>query len=401
MQAINTHVAGVDVHKEILVITVLVGEAHQEPSAHLLRTSTFTDDLRRCGEKLLELGVTDVPMESTGIYWKPVYNVWHRLGLKITLANAHHLKRVPGRKTDVSDSHWIAILMRNGLIRSSFIPEEEFQQLRALNRHRIYLMRDLTRVKNRVQKVLEDGNIKIGSVLSDVFGVGCLAVLRAIAQGQTAAKALTNCLTEVHCFQIERYLGQFDELEDHVRKLDAEITRRMEKYSQLIERLDEIPGIDIRSAQGIIAEATAHMDAFQHDRNFAAWAGVAPGNNQSARKRRKAPARKGNPTLKGLLVQAAKSAVRKKDSYYQAKHTRLILQTGSKNKATVAIANRIARVIYHLIKDPDRRFTDLTKSRVLSTDYQIKRKIAQLRQLGVEVRLQSDGVVTVKTQPTI
>lgn len=302
METLFTRVAGVDVHKEILVITTLVGEGtHVEQRT--LQCSTLTEDLDKCGRELVKLGVTDVAMESTGIYWKPVYNVWKKLGLRITLGNAQHIKNVPGRKTDVSDSEWIARLHRNGLIRPSFIPEEEFQQLRALNRHRIHLGSDLTRVKNRVQKVLEDGNVKLGSMLSNVFGVAGISVLRAIGEGTKDAdvlleliqtnvkknreeirKSLTNCLNDVHCFQIKEYLVQFDQLQASIDWLSAQIGHRMVKYSDLVERLDEIPGIDRRAAEIILAEATVNVDTFKEDRNFAAWAGVAPGNKQSAKK---------------------------------------------------------------------------------------------------------------------
>ncbi len=305
MQPLLTHVAGVDVHKDLLVITVLIGELSESPQLHRLRSGTMTDDLQRSGEQLINLGVKHVAMESSGIYWKPVYNIWKRLGIIVTLGNAYHIKNVPGRKTDISDSEWIAMLHRCGLIHGSFIPDEEFQQFRALTRHRSYLTCDLTRVKNRVQKILEDGNIKLASVISDVFGVGGMAVLRAIGQGNTDAaqltdciqtnvkkskeeikKSLTNCFTEVHVFQVQEYLRQYDGLQESLMRVTREIDTRMQKYSDIIERLDEVPGIDRITAQGILAEATNNMGAFQEDRRFAAWAGVVPGNHQSAGKKK-------------------------------------------------------------------------------------------------------------------
>lgn len=182
LQALKTHVAGVDVHKEILAITVLIGLPDEEPRAVHLECSTFTDDLMACGIKMKELGVTDVAMESTGVYWKPVFNVWDKLGLKVIVGNASHIKNVPGRKTDINDSQWIAELHRYGLIRASFIPDGEFQRMRLLSRHRTNLTEDLARVKNRIQRVLEDGNIKLGSVVSDVFGVSGIQVLDLIAE---------------------------------------------------------------------------------------------------------------------------------------------------------------------------------------------------------------------------
>ncbi|MCB9025606.1 MAG: transposase [Bdellovibrionaceae bacterium] len=195
MQALRTHVAGVDVHKKILAITVLRGKADQEPEALQFECDTFTEDLMACGQKLLELGVRDVAMESTGVYWKPVHNVWTPMGIRLAVAQAAHVKNVPGRKTDMNDSHWLAELHRFGLIRPSMIPEEEFQQMRLLSRHRTNLVADMGRIKNRVQKVLEDGNVKYGSIVSDVFGKSGLNILRAIADGFTDADYLTSQIT--------------------------------------------------------------------------------------------------------------------------------------------------------------------------------------------------------------
>ena len=175
-------VGGVDVHKELITVTVLRGEAHEQPEVIQFESATFTESLVACGQKLLDLGVTEVALESTGVYWKPVYNVWDPMGITVTVGNARHIKNVPGRKTDMNDSHWIAQLHRFGLIRASFIPSSEFQKMRLLSRHRTNLMRDMARLKNRVQKVLEDGNIKYGSVVSDVFGAAGLKVLRLIAR---------------------------------------------------------------------------------------------------------------------------------------------------------------------------------------------------------------------------
>jgi transposase len=304
MQAMKTHVAGVDVHKDILAITVLVGAPDQEPVATQFECATFTDDLMGCGLKMKELGVTDVAMESTGIYWKPVFNVWDKLGLRVIVGNASHIKNVPGRKTDMNDSRWIAELHRFGLIRASFIPDGEFQRLRLLSRHRTNLTEDLARVRNRVQKVLEDGNIKLGSIVSDVFGVSGRQVLEQISKGYThpdilvtavttkikrledAKKALTNCLTDEHVFVIDQLMRQFADLESRIRDVDNELFTRVQPYVHLVEKLDEIPGIDKILAMGIIAEASSDMSAFRDERSFAAWAGVASGNNESAGKKK-------------------------------------------------------------------------------------------------------------------
>ena len=304
MQAIRTRVAGVDVHKKILAITVMIGEADESPKIERFECSTFTEDLVAMGTKFLDLDVKEVAMESTGIYWKPLHNVWTPMGIKLTVGNASHIKNVPGRKTDMNDSHWIAQLHRFGLIRSSFIPEPEFQQLRLLSRHRTSLVDDLSRVKNRVHKVLEDGNVKLSSVVSDIFGVGAIKVLRLIAQGQKdperlrsavktkikhkeeLKKSLTNCLAAEHCFIIQELMYQYDSLKGRIQAVENQIVEKVQPYSDLIEELNKIPGISDVLAVGILAESSNDMSNFADERKFAAWAGVASGNNESAGKKK-------------------------------------------------------------------------------------------------------------------
>jgi transposase len=304
MKALKSHVAGIDVHKEILAITVLIGQGDEDPKEYQFECSTFTEDLMAMGLKLKEMGVTDVAMESSGIYWKPVFNVLNPMGFKVVVANAAHIKNVPGRKTDMNDSRWIAELHRYGLIRASFIPDGEFQRMRLLSRHRTNLTEDLARVKNRIQKVLEDGNIKLSTVVSDVFGAAGLQVLEQIAKGYTHAdvltavvttkikrmedvkKALTNCLTTEHCFVINELMKQYRELKARIEDVEKELWKKVQPYAHLVKALDEIPGIDAILAMGIIAEASADMSSFKDERTFAAWAGVASGNNESAGKKK-------------------------------------------------------------------------------------------------------------------
>jgi transposase len=304
MQAIRTHVAGVDVHKKILAITVMIGNADESPRVERFECSTFTDDLVAMGTKFLDLNVTEVAMESTGIYWKPLHNVWTPMGINLTVGNASHIKNVPGRKTDMNDAHWIAQLHRFGLIRSSFIPKPEFQQLRLLSRHRTNLVDDLSRIKNRVQKVLEDGNVKLSSVVSDVFGVGPIKVLRLIADGVKDAeklrlaiktkikkkeelkKSLTNCLTAEHCFLIQELMYQYDSIKGRILAVENQITTKVTPHAHLIEELNKIPGISDVLAVGILAESSNDMSNFADERKFAAWAGVASGNNESAGKKK-------------------------------------------------------------------------------------------------------------------
>ncbi len=304
MEALRTHVAGVDVHKEVLAITVLIGDRESEPKAIQFECTTFTEELMKCGIKLKEMGVKDVVMESTGVYWKPIYNVWAPLGLNLTIAQAAHVKNVPGRKTDMNDSHWLAQLHRFGLVRPSFIPDEIFQRMRLLSRHRTNLTHDLGRVKNRVERVLQDGNIKWSTVVSDTFGKAGLAVLDLLADGETNAslltkavttkikrieeveKALTNCFTNDHVFVIKELMDQYYYLNDKIKEVEKELREKAEPYRHLIKKLDEIPGIDEILAIGILAEATNDMAHFKDERAFAAWSGVAAGNNESAGKKK-------------------------------------------------------------------------------------------------------------------
>lgn len=319
MQVLKTHVAGVDVHKAILAITILIGEADQEPKFEQFSCETFTEDLMAMGLVLKERGVTEVAMESTGVYWKPVYNVWSKMGIRCTVGNARTMRNVPGRKTDMNDSHWIAQLHRFGLIKASFIPEDKFQQLRLLSRHRTNLTDDLARVKNRVQRILEDGNIKIGSVVSDVFGVAGLNVLRLLADGVTRAdtlaaavttnikrkgeikKSLTNCFTTNHCFLIKELMQQYDDLNTRILVVDRQLAHDVTPYVHLIEELKKIPGIDMTLAVGIIAEATNDVSSFADERKFAAWAGVAAGNNESAGKKKEQNVDRARQILENFL----------------------------------------------------------------------------------------------------
>lgn len=304
MKAIRNHVAGVDIHKEVIVITVIRGEADQESEIIQWECQTFTEDLMACGTELLRLGVTEVVMESTGVYWKPVHNVWNPMGINITLAQAAHVKNVPGRKTDMNDSHWLAQLHRFGLVRASFIPDDIFQKMRLLSRHRTNLVADLGRVKNRIQKILEDGNVKFSSIVSDMFGKAGLSILDLIAQGEThpeilvtaiktkikrkeeARKALTNCLSKQHVYLIKKLMNQYYFINTDIIDLENELLELSKPYHHLVEKLKEVPGISDVLALGVLAEATDQMEHFTDERKFAAWAGVASGNNESAGKKK-------------------------------------------------------------------------------------------------------------------
>lgn len=305
MDSLFHAVAGVDVHQAKLTITTLVGSDPRQLKRTTWECSTYTDDLVEAAKKIKSFGVVEVAMESSGIYWRPVFNVWSKMGLNITLGNAYHIKNVPGRKTDVKDSEWLATLHRSGLIRPSYIPEEEFRILRELTRHRENLISNVIDVKNRIQHVLEDGNIKLQSALSDVFGVAGRKVLMAIIAGETDAlklallvdtnvksklevikKSLEHRLTETNRFCLKQLYSHLLYLEQMMFELQSEIDQKMKPYVDYLKRLDEIPGVDKKTAEVIIAEATTEMKNFKDAKTFAAWAGVAAGNHESAGKKK-------------------------------------------------------------------------------------------------------------------
>lgn len=305
METLFNAVAGIDVHQAKLTITTLVGSDSKKIQKTTWECSTYTDDLVEAAKKIKSLGVVEVAMESSGIYWRPVYNIWSKMGLKITLGNAYHIKNVPGRKTDAKDSEWLANLHMNGLIRPSYIPEEEFRVLRELTRHRGNLLSNIIDVKNRLQRVLEDGNIKLQSAITDIFGVAGRKVLTAILSGENDAlklaefvdtnvkakkevirKSLTHRLTESNLFCLKQLYSQLLYLEHLLQELQNEIDQKMKPYAEFIKKLDEIPGIDTKTAETIIAEATTRMENFKDAKSFAAWSGVASGNNESAGKKK-------------------------------------------------------------------------------------------------------------------
>ena len=314
MESMYNAVAGVDVHQQKLTITTLVGNNSKKITKTTWECGTYTDDLVEAGKKIKSLGVTEVAMESTGVYWRPVYNIWSKMGINITLGNAYHIKNVPGRKTDIKDSDWLAQLHGNGLIRPSYIPKEEFRKLRDLTRHRGNLEKDIIDVKNRIQRALEDGNIKLKSAISNVFGVAGRKVLMAIIEGEkdpevltklvdtnvkakkeVIRKSLNHTLDEINLFLLKNMYSQLLYLEHLAQELEKKINDMMAPYDKFIKKLDEIPGIDKITAQIIIAEATTDMENFKDAKAFAAWAGVASGNHESASKKKEQNVARGIP----------------------------------------------------------------------------------------------------------
>jgi transposase len=379
---------------------------------------TTTSGLLSLLEWLTESGCTSVAMEATGVYWKPVWNILSEGKFDLVVANAAHIKNVPGRKTDVNDATWIADLVAHGLIKASFVPDEAIQELRSLMRARKQMVREQSSHVLRVQKTLEEANIKLDSVISDIVGVSGRRMIEAMLAGvRNPAKlaaladkrikaspkvlydALHGRLTDHHCFLLRLYLGQYDALataietidqqvETLITRMDAEVTAGQVTFRSLILLLCSIPGVGTLAAKTILAEIGYDMTRFPTAGHLLSWAGFCPGQNESAGKRKSSRLRKGAPWLKTMLVQCAWAAVRKKDSYYKAQFNRLRGKHGAK-KAICAVAASMLTAIYHMLKDGTEH-EDLGADHFhrRSTEAKAKSLVAQLTKLGFQVDLQ-------------
>jgi transposase len=417
MEAMHERVAGLDVHKAMIVACVRLttsGKVGRE-----CRTfDTTTDGLLALLAWLTQTGCTQVAMEATGVYWKPVWNILSDGAFDLTVANAAHIKNVPGRKTDVNDATWIADLTACGLIRASFVPDEATQQLRSLLRARKQLTREQTSHVQRVQKTLEEANIKLDSVISDILGVSGRRMIEAMIAGvrnpfklaeladrriKASPKALYDALhgrlTDHHRFLLRLYLGQYDALtaaitevdqqvDAAIARMDDEVRSGQATFRALIDLLCTIPGVGVLSATIIVAEIGRDMSRFATAGHLVAWAGLCPSQNESAGKRKSSRLRKGAPWLKVALVQCAWAATRKKDSYYRAQFNRLRSRRGPKT-ALCAVAASMLTAIYHMLKDgTEHRDLGADHFDRRSTDIKAKRLVAQLVKLGFQVDLQ-------------
>ena len=417
MEVMQERVAGLDVHKAMIVACVRLmagGKVNRE-----CRTfETTTAGLLALLAWLAESGCTQVAMEATGVYWKPVWNILSDGAFELMVANAAHIKNVPGRKTDVNDAMWIADLVACGLIKASFVPDQEIQELRSLLRARKQLTREQTSHVQRVQKTLEEANIKLDTVISDILGVSGRRMIEAMIAGvrnpvklaeladrriKATPKALYDALhgrlTDHHRFMLRLYLTQYDtlaaaiatteqEVDALVARMDAEVVAGQATFRSLIILLCTIPGISTLAATTILAEIGCDMSRFPTAGHLVAWAGMCPGQNESAGKRKSSRLRKGAPWLKTMLVQCAWAASRKKDSYYKAQFNRLRAKRGPK-KAICAVAASMLTAIYHMLKDgTEHRDLGADHFDRRSTDIKAKRLVAQLTKLGFQVALQ-------------
>lgn len=417
MEVIHERVAGLDVHKATVVACVRL-MASSKIKRECRTFDTSTSGLKALLGWLSESGCTSVAMEATGVYWKPVWNILSDGAFELVLANAAHVKNVPGRKTDVNDAMWIADLVAHGLIKASFVPEEELQELRSFMRARKQLVHEQTRHIQRMQKTLEEANIKLDSLISDVMGFSGRRMIEAIIAGETdpivlaeladrrikaprdqLVESLRGRVKDYHRFMLQLHLTQVDALDAAILKIDqvvdAAITRMDEEveagqatFRSLISLLCTIPGVSILSATTILAETGLDMSRFPTAGHLVAWAGLCPGQNESAGKRKSSRLRKGAPWLKTILVQCAWAARRKKDSYYKAQYFRLCGRRGPK-KAICAVAASMLTAIYHMLKDGTQHH-DLGVNHFdsRSTDVKAKRLVTQLNKLGFQVQLQ-------------
>ena len=402
-----THCAGLDVHKKSVTVCVLVpGKKGKVRRLHKT-FGTTTKALQEMKAWLLELGVTHVAMESTGVYWKPVYNILHD-EIEVWVVNAQHIKQVPGRKTDVKDAEWIATLMRMGLLNNSFIPDEEQRDLRDLTRYRTQLTNERSAAVNRVQKVLEDANIKLSSVATDIQGISARQMLAAIIAGKddSAAlaelakgrlrnkipelvEALTGHVRPHHRFMLAELLTHLDRLTQQLAQLNARIEEQTAPHATLMARLDAIPGVGKHTAQILLAEIGCTVEQFPSEKHLASWACLCPGNNISANKRRTGKTRKGQKWLRTALSEAAWAASRTKETYLSAQFHRLRVRRGAK-RAVVAVAHSILHIVYHLMNDPTATFTELGGDYFVKRNKgdQKRRAIKTLTTLGYAVELQ-------------
>jgi len=361
--------AGLDVHKETVVATVRRRQDNGKVWQQTCTYGTMTRQLLELGDWLAKQGVTHLAMESTGVYWKPIWNLLEDR-FQILLVNAQHVKHVPGRKTDVKDSEWIAQLLQCGLLRGSFVPETPQRALRELTRQRRQLVHSKASVANRIQKLLEDANIKLGSVASDVLGVSGRDMLRALVNGEDDPVKLANLarrrlrakmpalrlamrgrVTEHHRFLLGLLLDELTHLEGLIERLTTRITTVLPSpFVKAIELLVTIPGIEVRAAEEILAETGVDMGVFPTDGHLASWAGMCSGQRESAGKRQSGRTRKGNQWLRTTLVQVGWAASHTKGTYVASQYRRLAGRRGKK-RALIAVGHTILVVIYHMLKD--------------------------------------------------
>jgi transposase len=405
MDAVLERCAGLDVHQETVVACIISGPLDRKPQQEIRTFGTTTKELLQLSDWLTDMNCSHVAMESTGVYWKAVWNVLEG-SFTLVLGNAKKIRNVPGRKTDVKDAAWIASLLRCGLIESSFVPPVDIRDLRDLTRYRRKLKGQVTSEKNRIHKILQDANIKLTTYVSDLFGKSGLALLEAIVNGEVLdadsvkdmvfsqlkkkvpdlIEALNGRVRAHHRFMIGRHLEHLRQVEEHIEFLQGEIDRLLEPYREEIDLLVTIPGIQEDAAASILAETGADMSVFPSENHLASWATVCPGNNESAGKSRSSKTNKGNKGLKAVLCQVAWAASKTKTTRIAAFYSRIVKRRGPK-KAAMATAHLILKICYIMLRDK-------TTYQELGWDYLHKKEkgldywVSKIKSLGYSIQIQ-------------
>lgn len=410
MEVVVERGCGLDVHAD-----TVVGCVHAGAGAEAKQTRTFgttTEELLKLRDWLSSMRVTHVAMESTGVYWKPVYNLLEG-HFELLVVNAQHIKGLRGRKTDVGDSEWLSDLLRHGLLKASFIPSAPQRELRELTRYRTTLVEERARFVNRLLKTLEDTNLKLGHVVSDVTGVSSRAILDALLAGTTDVevladlargqlrnkrevlmKALHGALHPHHRFMLAEELTQIDNLDEAIARVSAEIAQRLHDDQDDLDRLDTIPGVSRRVAEVLVAEIGTDMTHFQDADHLASWAGMCPGNNQSGGKRLSGKTRKGSRWLRATLTEAAHGAARTKNGYLSALYHRIASRRGKK-RALVAVGHAILGIVYALLNNKS-VYHDLGANYFDQRDKSAvqRRLIKRLERLGLQVTVTPAATAT-------
>jgi transposase len=441
MEILYPRCAGLDVHKKNVKACVSIIEANGDRHKDIRTYQTMTQNILEMRDWLKEQGCTHVAMEATGVYWKPIYNLLEG-DFTLLVVNAHHIKTVPGRKTDVKDSEWIADLLQHGLLTASFIPSTPQRELRELTRYRTSLVDERAREINRLQKTLEDTNLKLGDVVSDVMGKASCLILAAIVEGETdptklaalavgrvrasqeqLEAALTGHVRDHHRFMLGQHLQLIEHLDEAISHLTQEIARRFTppeppsqnealpqsaeeqtepaeeilppaqedpplSWQEAVTLIDTVTGISERVAQGLLAEIGINMQQFPSSKHLASWVGICPGNHESAGKRLSGKTRKGNPYARRLLIQAAHAAAHSKNTYLAAQYRRIAARRGSK-RAAVAVGHSILIIVYHLLRHRG-TYEDLGGNYFDQQDRHMVQKhlVRRLERLGYQVELQ-------------
>jgi transposase len=397
--------AGLDLHKRQITACRLAPDATGQVQAEIRTFGTLTRDLLALSDWLTQGGCTHVVMESTGVYWKPVYNLLEG-SFTLLLVNPEHVKALTGRKTDVQDAERLAYLLARDELAGSFVPDREQRELRELTRYRTALVRERAAELNRLQKTLEGANVKLASVASDVQGKSARAMLTALAAGETdpevlaayaqgrlreklpaLKEALRGCVGEHQRFLLGQQLAHLAELDERIQEVSAEVAKRLAPFEEKLRRLEQQPGVGRRTAEVIVAELGTDMGRFPTHRHCAAWAGMCPGQRETGGKRKPCPARKGSPWLRAALVEAARAASRTKESYTAAQYQRLARRRGA-NRAAMAVGHSILVASYYILK-ADADYVELGGHYFDERDREqiIKQNVRRLRQLGLEVEV--------------